>query len=153
MLRLLRSLNNFFENHRKKFGALLFGAGILALTTFILIAVCPPAALAVGIGAWSLIGNILPVMAMSLVVSLMSLLVAAKIPECIDRYKQGFSGRNKSVLVKHEEDGSFLSNPSYYHNTNPGATNPKASINYPPLFTGQQPVKPVVPANNNTPTP
>lgn len=63
ILKLLKNAGDFILEHRWPFVGISIALALFLLIAITLSVVCPPAALAVGIGSWSLIGNILPLIA------------------------------------------------------------------------------------------
>jgi hypothetical protein len=78
ILKFLRDIDSYFKQRPRLVLSIAAGLIFFFLTTTILSIVCPPAVLAVGIGVWSLFGNILPLIATCLLVTFVLCTFASK---------------------------------------------------------------------------
>jgi hypothetical protein len=78
MIKFLRNIASYFRHRPKLVLSIATGLIFFFLTTVILSTVCPPAVLAVGVGVWSLFGNILPLIATCLLATFVLCAFASK---------------------------------------------------------------------------
>ncbi|WP_173237655.1 hypothetical protein [Legionella antarctica] len=80
MTNFLRDVDAYFRSKPRLFFSILGGLTLFLIATIVLSVVCPPAVLAIGIGAWSLVGNILPLIAINLFATFTLCTLTTQIP-------------------------------------------------------------------------
>lgn len=83
MLGFLKQVDLYFRQNPRMFCYIAIGLVVFFILTIVLSIVCPPAALAVGIGSWSLLSNILPLTGIGLLITFAMFTIATQIPHIL----------------------------------------------------------------------
>ena len=131
MLTLLRNVNDYMNEHYLLVFSISLALALFVALSLWLSVLCPPAALAIGIGSWSLLGNIIPLIAIASLILSTLLLLAVKI---FDHYDSNY------ILDNREEASiDFNAPPSRSAAFEPGTSNspkPDAGETPSPLTPG-----------------
>lgn len=155
MITILKKLNTDFEQRPRFYLAISLALVLFVILAITLSLVCPPAALAVGIGAWSLIGNILPLASLGLSVvffaTIMTARMASHVSDIID-FKKNYNPSDKLTKISKDLDNPetqiqaspTITNSSTFDQVEPDKTEPDQSSPT-PFFKEKQETRTIQP--------
>jgi|GEM_PF-6091116 len=134
MMNFLRDVDSYFRSKPWLFFSILGVLSLFLITTIVLSVVCPPAALAIGIGAWSLIGNILPLVALSLFVTFTLCTMATQIPRMVSSPTDDLVEVLGALASVSSQIAGLKKNLSNVQPEKQASENLSMAVNYDPLF-------------------